>query len=504
MAQSLRNARRQKIEPLSYTEAAAAPALKGMTSFLDITPEECRSQRFGMEQGRSVIPNADKLSAVVSDPGPVSSPGSETAANRGLVGLWKAEDLRLLPARRSVEVLASPSPESLMVVTGDIASRAHLTNSISEQGKDTSPEVEREPGYRTAPAHVRYTGMEPYSPKLSGSVDSSLIPGRGRSKVRRCVLAQDGHSLGEEAIYQLLWRLGRPESTDPNGSRTIRSGAAEIGVKINMAKKNVRQNISRLFEKLSLEILEDFNPVSSQARLYRIFSYKQILERRRESGLDYVLRNKGVVFCTKEGDVAVLSPAYETLPGDETYAVRPALAKSMRQTQIPSKRERLSAPNLPAADPVDIEIVSRALSQYWPVDQAAAEQLLRDCRTVRPDARADEIAFFVSEKVGMAKENPKILNPTGLVLTTVPPCFKGAAFEQFRDRQERRAAADAERAADEAARERRNREDMARWAEKEEARLSSLLADPLTTRDERSAAQHRLERLRDLARSRPA
>ena len=58
-------------------------------------------------------------------------------------------------------------------------------------------------------------------------------------------------------------------------------GAADVGYKVNMAKKNVRQNISKLYEKLALEILEDFETISSQARLYRVFSYKQILERRR-------------------------------------------------------------------------------------------------------------------------------------------------------------------------------------------------------------------------------
>lgn len=104
--------------------------------------------------------------------------------------------------------------------------------------------------------------------------NSDLTPGRGRSKVRRCILAQDGHSLGEEAIYQMLWRSGRPEGADPNGARTVRMGAAELGNRINMAKKNVRMNISRLFEKLSINLLEDFETINSQARLYRVFSYK--------------------------------------------------------------------------------------------------------------------------------------------------------------------------------------------------------------------------------------
>ena len=38
-----------------------------------------------------------------------------------------------------------------------------------------------------------------------------------------------------------------------------------------MAKKNVRQNISRLFEKLAVEILENFETMNSQARLIAFF-----------------------------------------------------------------------------------------------------------------------------------------------------------------------------------------------------------------------------------------
>ena len=76
----------------------------------------------------------------------------------------------------------------------------------------------------------------------------------------------------------------------------------------------------------------------------------------------------------------------------------------------------------------DLEQVSQALNRYWSVDQAAAVQLLRDCRRVRADARADEIAFFVGEKLELARGNRSITNPTGLVLATVPQSFAGSTF----------------------------------------------------------------------------
>ena len=226
-------------------------------------------------------------------------------------------------------------------------------------------------------------------------------------------------------------------------------GAADVGLRVNMAKKNVRQNISKLYEKLALEILEDFETMSSQARLYRIFSYKQILERRRAAGLEFVLRNKGVVFCTRDGAGLVTSPAYVKTPGDER-SIRPAPPKRRRAPLTPGSRA--IQPPLPAvalieqSEDADVLAVSHALNRYWPVDQPAAVQLVRACRKVRSDARADEISFFVREKLELARQNRSISNPTGLILCTVPQSFVGSTFLDFRKRMERQAVLAAEEA----------------------------------------------------------
>jgi len=323
--------------------------------------------------------------------------------------------------------------------------------------------------------------------------NDKVTPGRGRSKVRKCVLAQDGHSLGEEAIYQVMWRSGRPENSDPNGSRTVRIGAADLGYKVNMAKKNVRQNISRLFEKLAVEIIEDFETMSSQARMYRVYSYKQILERRRAAGLEYVLRNKGVVFCSSNGEEIVASPAYVLTPGDET-SIKPAPPKK-RRVSLP--QSALSATVLPPAIPneessmSDLQVVIQALNRYWPVDQAAAVQLLRDCRRVRPDARADEIAFFVREKLELARSNRNITNPTGLIIATVPQSFVGSSFEEFRGRMNRQATL----AAEEQQRKEREREELSIWLLKERERCEAIVGDPNQTEKDRDAAENRLRQL---------
>ena len=90
--------------------------------------------------------------------------------------------------------------------------------------------------------------------------------------------------------------------------------------------------------------------------------------------------------------------------------------------------------------------VSKAMNTYWTVDDAATDQLIRACRKIRPDAQAEEIAYFVREKLELTRSNRNITNPTGLILATVPQSFSGYSFDTFRQRrQESKRLAEEER-----------------------------------------------------------
>ena len=557
--QTRRSTRRQKIEPLNYAEAALAPALKGMTSFLDLSPEDVRNGNFaGLASPNGTVPlHAPELE---SPPGAVSSPGHQTSPT------FDSKDrarLTVIPLQvRGPAATASPGGETPPGDrTGEMLGAATVQPGIgslqpleeredegiatSESGPAgyttagalASPDGSSPPGGVSSPgnatdllpvvgilgplevggneisyfpattlvhnataapvsypSHVSSPGYGTtiiYGEENTVGSQYDLVPGRGRSKVRRCVLAQDGHSLGEEAIYQVLWRTGNAESSDPNSSRTNRLGAAEIGYKVNMAKKNVRQNVARLFEKLAIEIIEDFGTMNSQARLYRVFSYKQILERRRAAGMEYVLRNKGVVFCDRNGTEMQSSPAHLSTPGDETI-IRPAKPKKRRLTpkldSSPVYPEVFVAEPAKHDDAADLQAISVALNRYWTVDDAAAVQLLRDCRRVRPDARADEIAFFVHEKLQLARTNRNITNPVGLIIATVPQSFTGFAFEEFRRRMERQAAL----AAEETQRRKRETDELNAWMQREREKLIAIASDTSIPEATRSRAEQQL------------
>ena len=486
-----RSARRKKIEPLDYTIAAQAPALKGMTSFLDVSAETVRASnvlsmariaqvkesqdfRFSNEQ----MKHSDGLSL-----GGVVTPGDKTPPGHGNEGLN--------PAQSPSEPLQSQVIESGYAVqdSAPLSSAPPDPPVIKEEVPDVSLSLGdlKALGFIWYPGGVSTPGGETHS-----RVDVVLRPGVGRSKIRKCVLAQDGHSLGEEAIYQILWRSGKQEGSDPNGSRVLSIGAADIGMRANMAKKNVRQNISRLYEKLAIEILEDFQTVSSKPRKYRVYSYKQILERRRAAGLEYVMRNKGVLFCTPDGVEIKSSPGGVSSPGVDALP-RPALSKRQRYLQQPAERKNeygsgLKRPTTGEILPEEVRVVSEALNRYWPVDEEAAVQLIRNCRTQQADAHVDEIVFFVREKQELIRSNHSITNPTGLILATVPKSFVGASFASFRDRSQNQARI----AAEEKQRKQREEEQLKEWL-REQVRICEATVNDMTiSQQERDVAEQRL------------
>ena len=75
-----------------------------------------------------------------------------------------------------------------------------------------------------------------------------------------------------------------------------------------MTPKNCKINTQRLIRKLALEILSPYNTPESIGTTYRIYSDEAILERRREAGLEWVVRSRGVEFVDP-APVAVYCPS---------------------------------------------------------------------------------------------------------------------------------------------------------------------------------------------------
>jgi hypothetical protein len=464
--QAKHTSRNRKIEPLDWAEAANSPALKGMMSFLDIKPEEVRSGHF------KDVPDGPDLRI---DPIGDSLTGSDTLiATIEEKPIAPKAVIEMRPKRVSAATSLPVSPELPPVndappvsdplpVSDSLPDSDPLPVSVSHPVRDTLPVSESSP--------------------VAINVVRGSVPSQNR-KIRKCRLSQDAHSAGEETLYRILWEEGKPMSANPLGSRTVRIGYAELANRARMHKANVRLNLASLAAKLAIEQSGDFSSRDMIAKSYRVLSYKEILERRRAAGLEYVIRQKNVIFVTPTGVPIELpglpqakkgkkNPAYDTQPVSDA----PPVGES-----LPDSDTRTGSENGLDLQADDMACVSKAMNTYWTVDDAATDQLIRACRKIRPDAEAEEIAYFVREKLELTRTNRNITNPIGLILATVPQSFSGYSFDTFRQRrQESKRLAEEERLRKEED-DRRMRVWMVRHARE-------TLANPKTTDKQRKEAE---------------
>ncbi|HLY19775.1 MAG TPA: hypothetical protein VKR61_21260 [Bryobacteraceae bacterium] len=124
-----------------------------------------------------------------------------------------------------------------------------------------------------------------------------------RLRIRKCAATHDGHSLGEEVLYQALWKAARPESAE---ARSIVIGWRGMSQLCRMTPKNCKINTQRLIRKLALEVLSPYNTPESIGTTYRVYSDEATLRRRSDAGLQWVIRSRGVEFVDPRTGSAIL------------------------------------------------------------------------------------------------------------------------------------------------------------------------------------------------------
>ncbi|MGA2136998.1 MAG: hypothetical protein ABSH50_32300 [Bryobacteraceae bacterium] len=269
-----RSKRKPVMQPLGWDEIVSQPGMGGYLSFLN---------------GPIPLPHLQGA-ATGPDPGVVSAaapgfPGAESAT-----GSLKTSPVEIVPAVPGPEVESTTRVKPPAVV--------HLSTEFNappqiflDTAKLISPQVE------ATPAPTRIIGSETSPHTLSirapGVIQSPEIVPFRRLKIRRCLSAHDGHSLGEEVLYQSLWKAATVESPD---SRTIIIGWRGMSQLCRMTPKNCKINTQRLIRKLALEVLSPYNTPESIGTTYRVYSAEAIQDRRRTQGLEWVVRSRGVEF----------------------------------------------------------------------------------------------------------------------------------------------------------------------------------------------------------------
>lgn len=192
------------------------------------------------------------------------------------------------------------------------AALAEQLDDVAQQiakGSETQPELNRPGVVPVVTVSEPLTARKQVSVGLPITDSVSPTPGGlpavvftpAGKKIRRARRAEDGHSLGEDAIYRALWDAAAPESSS---ARQLSIGYDRLAALSGLHWTNVRKNLQALEKKLAVEVLEREDSASRTGKRYRIYSRQAILERREEAGMVWVRRTKGVEFVQIDQRIA--------------------------------------------------------------------------------------------------------------------------------------------------------------------------------------------------------
>jgi len=272
-----RSKRKPAMEPLGWDEIVSQPGMGGYLSFLN---------------GPVPLPHLQPPPApeVESDPVVDSASASEPAPISQIDTENQPISLTETVSEATPGVLSIPHFEA----AADAVPAAVAVLIQGDQLPETVPAPDMPPGVVSAKPRRSYPAPE--------VVSIPAVPVTGRLRIRKCVATHDGHSLGEEVLYQALWKAATAESAD---TRTIVIGWRGMSQLCRMTPKNCKINTQRLIRKLALEVLSPYNTPESIGTTYRVYADEAILRRRRDAGLEWVVRSRGVEFVDPTTGLAV-------------------------------------------------------------------------------------------------------------------------------------------------------------------------------------------------------
>jgi hypothetical protein len=267
MTPPLPKSRRKKpVEPLDWRELAEGPALRGLAEVLSTPPEVARERASKRaEIDFPALPVASlKSSTVGATPSVVEIPTDiETPSG----GLAPSED-------------RTPTTSQSLPPTEDV-----FTSVVAQPSEGDTPSV----GFLTDSRGLSW-------------VDASGARYEGK-RVHKVLLAEHSMSMGEERVYQALWRAGESDGVfvESEQSKTFSLGYDRMARLVRLNEKSVRVLIPKLIAKKVLEVVAPEHSALRIGRTYRIFHGDVILERQRAENLIHVVKNgRAVEFVWQE------------------------------------------------------------------------------------------------------------------------------------------------------------------------------------------------------------
>jgi len=264
----------------------------------------------------------------------------------------------------------------------------------------------------------------------TGPFQRHLIPymeveGRGKRPLRFCTSTQDGHTAGEQIVYQTIWNYARKFGrTEPLGSTLVDIGLSQLCSLLGADHKNVKRLIGSLQEKLAVEIVRQPDYRLAIPTRYRIYNDSQVLERRRAAGLLWVIRTRAVRFVELE--------TVNRLLAEQSVGQTPTDAEG---GNLPMGSRPGPPPGQPTPFPAEL---ARGLRQWLQLDDGAIRQIWEACRRGSPDCTEEEVLWFCRCKEPLLRSGA-IDNPVALLIRSVPQCFANGGSTALDDYRRERA-----------------------------------------------------------------
>lgn len=357
---------------------------------------------------------------------------------------------------------ARAETDNVIKTSGPVSGAVAFLDALSTDGSDTDGLVSADSERRVAKNHRvnsrRSKCVEPLLEKAraqtspfetngieTGPSVSALL--RRKLQIREARLVQEGHTYGEQTVYEALWKNGTVVS---DSVRLITVGFLRMAGIAGLAESNCKAAIAGLLDKLAIERLPDKN--LSQGRTYRVYSWTAVLSRRRAAGLTHVIKSRGVVFVDpRTGQQLTLAKTPSRLKtgppktdgseiGGPVSGPRPDSNHSSSSTPVPlSSIPRPDARiSFTVQQTAITDLAARLRNDLDPTfDDSAAGRLWRECHISVPDCSTDEILHFVTLKAQKIYRDRNIRNPIGLLLMSIPDFFTGGAVHELREQRGR-------------------------------------------------------------------
>jgi hypothetical protein len=131
------------------------------------------------------------------------------------------------------------------------------------------------------------------------AVKSPSLRGIRYGRIRKATMVEDGHSLAEQAVYEVLWQTATAVDELADGDRMIRIGYQRLAQMARLSWVSVKANLRTLEKKLAIEVIGSENSATREGKCYLVYSRSAILERRKRAGLEWVRRTRGVELMTQ-------------------------------------------------------------------------------------------------------------------------------------------------------------------------------------------------------------